>query len=665
MEKETSCVNSRSIFEYVKEFNNGDCSGLLGDLDPEIDGLSDPEAFLIDPNHWISCAVIAKLYERARHILNDDIAPFKMAKFAIENASLGYIQQIFVKAFWSYAKAAKHLQTINDKLNRSKKIELIDIKKNRAVVRLFWEPGMGVSKDICLYNQGTYTFITHIWKGKPVKVEEKCCHFDGAPYCEYHLKWPARNRLYEIFSRLFSSKAVFMDTVAEMEKDKAVIEKKYEEVNGLNLALNQKVQQLTAINKTGKAILSVLDLEPLLTVIMDLLHETCHINRALIMLVNEKDGVLEYIHATGFDGEIPEAVRNYRIPVDRTENIMARAVKAREPEYVPDVENSKLRKDNVILVFGKPRSVYAVPLITPSGAVGVIATDAVNEEGIPKETRDTLNIFAPHIAIAIENAKLYNKLKEQMKEIKRSQALLSRAEKFSFLGNLAAKLAHEIKNPMTAIGTFIQLLPQKYDDKEFREDFHKIAVEETGRVNDLITALLDLVKVKGTHFEFEDLHALINSMVLLVSPQTNSKKVEVTTQFDPDVGRVKMDAAKIKQVILNILSNAVEILGEGGRIDIVTKGFVDGKRTDSVRIEIKDNGPGVSQSVVEKIFDPYFTTKGRRGMLQGTGLGLFVAHQNMEEHGGHIEVKTKENEGTNFILTLPVDRTAAAQEDLH
>ncbi|MCP4682563.1 MAG: GAF domain-containing protein [Desulfobacterales bacterium] len=661
MEKETSCINSKVIFDYVKKFNNGDCSGLLGDLDPEIDGLSDPEAFLTDPNHWISCTISAKLYERARHILNDDMAPFRMAKFAIENASLGYIQQVFVKAFWSYKRAGRHLEKINRKFNRNKKVELVESVKNTAVLRLHWDPNMDPSKDICLYNQGVYASLPLIWKGKRSVIKEECCYFDGAPYCEYHLKWPARNRLYEIFSRVFSSKTVFMDTVAEMEKDKAIIEKKYEEVNELNLALNQKVKQLTAINKTGKAILSVLDLDQLLTDIMKLLYDTCRINRALIMLVNEKDGELEFLHATGFDGEIPKAVRDYRIPVDRAKNIMARAVKAGEPEYVPDVENSNLRKDNVILAFGKPRSVYAVPLITTSKVIGVIATDAVNEEGVPKETRETLNIFAPHIAIAIENAKLYNKLQEQMEEIKRSQVLLGRAEKFSFLGNLAAKLAHEIKNPMTAIGTFIQLLPQKYDDKGFREDFHKIAVEETGRVNDLITALLDLVKTKESYFEFDDLHALIDKMVLLVSPQTNSKKIEVSTQFDPDAGRVKMDAAKIKQVILNILSNAVEILGQGGRIDIVTKGFVDGKRTDSVRIEIKDNGPGVAQSVIEKIFDPYFTTKNRGGMLQGTGLGLFVAHQNMEEHGGHIEVKTKENEGTNFILTLPVDYTAAAQ----
>jgi signal transduction histidine kinase len=95
-------------------------------------------------------------------------------------------------------------------------------------------------------------------------------------------------------------------------------------------------------------------------------------------------------------------------------------------------------------------------------------------------------------------------------ELKRSQALLSRAEKLSFLGNMAARLAHEIKNPMTAIGTFIQMLPQKYDNEEFRTEFHEIAMEETARVNNLITELMDLVKTKESHFELNDVNELID-----------------------------------------------------------------------------------------------------------------------------------------------------------
>ena len=284
-------------------------------------------------------------------------------------------------------------------------------------------------------------------------------------------------------------------------------------------------------------------------------------------------------------------------------------------------------------------------------------TDAVDSMGVPEETREILQVFAPQIAIAIENARLYSRLQEQMFELKRSHALLSRAEKFSFLGNLAARLAHEIKNPMTAIGTFIQLLPTKYEDEEFRRDFHKIAMEETERVNNLITELLDLVKPKESKFEFNDLNSLIDKMILLVSPQTNAKKIDVIREFDSQIGQAWIDPEKMKQVFLNLLSNAVEFTPEGGRIEISTKNLPQKEGGRNIRVEIRDNGLGISQSHIDNIFDPYFTTKHRSDMHDGTGLGLFIVDQNMQDHGGNIEVKSEVNEGTVFVLTLPSNAT--------
>ncbi len=653
MEKQTSCINSRAIIDYVKENNNGDLYLLLENLDPEINSLPDPKSFLRDPNNWISCTVISKLYERARLILNDEMAPYKIAKYAAQNFSLGYAQSIIVKAFWSINKALKHAQKLNDKWNRNKKVELVEIKRSEAIVRLHWYPQMNVTKDICLYNQGAYTFIPVIWGGRPITLKEESCYFEGAPYCEYHLKWTIRNSFYEIYSRFFTSKSVLVETIKEMEADKKIIEQNFEEVNRLNVELNNKIKQLLAIQETGKAILSVLDLEQLLDVIMNLLFNVCHIDRAIIMLVNEKERGLEYIHSVGFEGETPEAVKQYRVPLDRLSNILARVTSTGRSEYIPDVETSTLKKENILLAYGKPASVYVVPLITRSKVIGVIATDAVDGKGISKETRETLEIFAPQIAIAIENARLYKSLQEQMLELKRSQALLNRAEKFSFLGNLAARLAHEIKNPMTAIGTFIQLLPQKYDDQEFRREFHEIAMEETNRVNNLITELLDLVKTKKSHFEANDLHDLIDKMILLVSPQSKAKKIELIRHYDPTIGHVWMDSEKMKQVVLNLLSNAIEFTPTGREIEISTKNCNDTGKPNSIRIEIRDNGEGISEEVIDKIFDPYFTTKHKSSMHNGTGLGLFIAHQNMQDHGGTIEVKSELNEGTTFILTLP------------
>jgi signal transduction histidine kinase len=652
MEKESSCINSKVILDYIKEHNNGDCSYLLKGLDPEIDALPDPESFLGDPHNWISCTVISKLYKRARLILDDQLAPYKIGQYAVKKTDLG-VWSLILKIFGSHIRVLKNAQRINVRWNRSKEVELVQIKRNDATIRLHWNPQMDVSKDICLNNQGFYTFIPTAWGADPLILKEKKCYFEGAPYCEYNLKWTIKNRFQGIFSRVFTPKSVLMETLVEIEKDKEVIEQKYEEVNRLNIELNKKIKQIVAIQDTGKAILAVLDLEQLLDVIMNLLSTVCQINRAIIMLVNEEGGYLEYIHGVDYKGEIPEEMKNYKVPIDRTSNILARVTATGRPEYVPEVESSSLRKENIMLAYSKPTSVYVVPLITRSKVIGIIATDAVNREGVPKETRETLEVFAPQIAIAIENAKLYTRLQEQMEELKQSQALLSRSEKFSFLGNLAARLAHEIKNPMTAIGTFIQMLPQKYDDEEFRKDFHKIAMEETNRVNNLVTELLDLINTKESHIELNDLHGLIDKMILLVSPQTKAKKIDIKRQFDHDIGQVLMDSGKMKQVILNLLSNAVDFSPEGGKIVLVTKNCTEKGKPEVIHIEIKDNGPGIPPSHIDSIFDPYFTTKHKSDIHKGAGLGLFIAYQNMQDHGGSIEVKNKADNGAVFTLKLP------------
>lgn len=655
MEKETSCINSKVIFEYVRAHNGGDVSPLLGNLDPEVDALLDQEAFFKDPNNWISCAVICNLYDRAKEILKDKDAPYQMAKFAIQNLSLGYIQKIFVKAFWSTRTALKHIQKINDKFNRSKQVELVEVRGNEAVVRLHWDRKMVLSKDICRYNQGTYTFMPLIWGGAPLDLEEVSCFFEGAPYCEYHLRWPAKNQLHEVISRFLTSKSVLMETISEMEADKKIIEQKYEEIYRLNQDLNRKIRQLIAIQDTGKAILSVLDLDQLLSVIMNLLFSVCQINRAIIMLVNEEKQCLEYIHGVGFDEEAFEAIKNYKVPLHRVSNMLVRVSNTGRAEYIPEIEGSSLKKDNILLRQGKPVSAFVVPLITRSKVIGVMATDGVEGKGVPKDTREILEIFAPQIAIAIENAKLYKNLQDKMEELRNSQALLSRAEKFSFLGNLAARLAHEIKNPMTAIATFIQLLPNKYDDEEFRRDFYQIAMEETMRMNNLITELLDLVRPKESHFDYGDLHDLIEKMVLLVSPQSRGKRIEISRQFDRAIGQIWMDSEKIKQVVLNLFSNALDFTPQGGRIGVITRQHLKEGSPRTVSIEVNDNGVGIPASDINRVFDPYFTTKHKSSMHKGTGLGLFIAYQHVQDHGGTIEVKSKPDAGSSFLITLPAD----------
>jgi signal transduction histidine kinase len=207
---------------------------------------------------------------------------------------------------------------------------------------------------------------------------------------------------------------------------------------------------------------------------------------------------------------------------------------------------------------------------------------------------------------------------------------------------------------MTSISTFIQLLPQKFDDREFRHEFYQVAREETDRVNNLINELLDLVKTRKSNFEQVDLHDLIEKRILLISAQSNPKRIRIECHFDPLIENVWLDPEKMKQTVLNILSNAVTYTPERGTIEIDTK-LKDGpENQQQIIMEITDSGPGIPPEIADRIFDPYFTTRHKSSMFNGTGLGLFIAYQNIQDHGGDIDVTQKQGMGASFRISLPV-----------
>ncbi len=439
-----------------------------------------------------------------------------------------------------------------------------------------------------------------------------------------------------------------------MNRDIHCVEAQLKEVNRLNERLRRKVDQLTAMQETSRAILTVLDQDRLLDLIMGKLPAVCHVSRGVFLVADGEEECLRFAHGIGFDAGVPEAVRSYRMPLDRTDDVLVRVAVTGCAEYIEDLARSSLARDDMFACCkGKAVSVYAVPLLMRTRIVGVIAAASEPGKGIPPSAREALDVFASQITIALENARLYNLLEKRKQELVRSRALLGRAEKLSFLGDMAARLAHEIKNPMTAIGAFIQMLPWKYDDESFRTEFYEIALEETARINGIIAELLDLAKPREPRFEPVDLHDLLEKMILLLSPQTGKKDVRVYRRYDETIGEVIVDPEKMKQVFLNVLSNAVEAVPRSGRIRVATSLDRGTEGKEWVRVEVRDNGCGIGEDALERIFEPYYSTKKRDGRRGGTGLGLFIAQQNLEEQGGGIEVLSRPRKGTAFVLRVP------------
>ena len=240
-------------------------------------------------------------------------------------------------------------------------------------------------------------------------------------------------------------------------------------------------------------------------------------------------------------------------------------------------------------------------------------------------------------------------------ERKRLIQQVNESERLAAIGQLAAGVAHEINNPLSIIIGYTDLLLDEDSLKELqRKDLQTIR-ENAHACKKIIEDLLSFSRKKEPVLEECNIHELIESVVTMLAFEFNRKGIEVRRQFDERISVVFIDADKIRQVLLNILMNAYQALDEGGVVETATRLDED---TGTVVITVSDNGPGISEEIRDKIFQPFFTTK---PFGQGTGLGLAVSYGLVKEHGGEIEASSNGEGGTTITVKLPL-KTEAVRE---
>jgi signal transduction histidine kinase/CheY-like chemotaxis protein len=259
-------------------------------------------------------------------------------------------------------------------------------------------------------------------------------------------------------------------------------------------------------------------------------------------------------------------------------------------------------------------------------------------------------------ALAIENSRLYEGVKHQMLELKRTQAQLVQSTKLAAIGELAANIAHEINNPLTTVLGFASFIAERLPaDDPTREELGLIQ-EEASRARDIVRDLLQFSRQRDFMPELSDVNTVLEQVLGMVRRQGALQSIAVNEAYAADLPMVEMDVPRIKQVFLNIINNAVYAMKEGGSLTIRTS--ADGS---AVRIAFEDTGPGIPADILSRIFDPFFTTKPE---VSGTGLGLSVSLGIVQSHGGTIEVQSQVGHGTTFSVLLPFtqERDTAAEK---
>ncbi len=422
-----------------------------------------------------------------------------------------------------------------------------------------------------------------------------------------------------------------------------------EELTQKEMSLKKKDAQLTTWAELSHALIANFDLPRLLDLIVTTAMEVTDAERGSVMLLDPEKNVLTIKAAKGIDDEV---VKKTRLKLG--EGIAGRVASTGKPLLLSRTEGEKklgsLRKrDDEI------SSAISVPLRIEERIVGTLN---VSESARPNQFRDedlrALTLFADQAALALEKAQLYRDSQRQLEkllsvldELGRTQAQLIHSEKLASLGVLAGGVAHEINNPlMVILGRTELMLMDGSTGDETTKNLETIR-HETERIGHIVQNLLTFSrKSRQEKIESVDVNEVLDRTLTLSEHQLTVGNVKVHKQLDQELPSVDANAGQLQQVFMNLIINAYHAMPDGGQLTVKTGTVPE----DRVFIEIADTGCGISPEDINRIFDPFFTTK-EEG--QGTGLGLAVSRNIIDNHGGEIGVHSKVGTGTTFRVVIP------------
>ncbi len=237
---------------------------------------------------------------------------------------------------------------------------------------------------------------------------------------------------------------------------------------------------------------------------------------------------------------------------------------------------------------------------------------------------------------------------QDITEIKALEQRLRQADRLAALGTVSAGLAHEIKNPLSAIKTFVQLLPKKFQSATFMDKFNITVPREIDRINQLVEDLLELTRTRKRPWTAIDIGPLILQVIELHGEEMRKKGVLFENHFDPALPPIQGDPDSLYRAFSNIVINSIQAMPNGGALTIFSE--IDSAHP-MVKITFRDTGVGMDENTTKNLFNPFFTTKDK-----GVGLGMALTHKIIEDHRGTIEVMSEQGMGSTFTLRLPVTK---------
>jgi signal transduction histidine kinase/PAS domain-containing protein len=406
----------------------------------------------------------------------------------------------------------------------------------------------------------------------------------------------------------------------------------------------RRLKEVNSLYQVSQGITESIDIDTMLRRILELLKEIFGYYHTQVYLLDEESGDLIVRQGSGSVGLKLKRI-NHRLSPG--EGIVGNVAITGYPFVTNDVESVPFFVRNPFLPATQAE--MAVPLRASNRLLGVLDIQLEPPKTFTDYDLRLMTTVADQLSSGIEKANLYAVLEEALTQEQTMRAQLVQSEKLAALGRIVASVAHELNNPLQAIQNALYLIQMEEDLIEQTKEDVQVALNETNRMAELIARLRETYR-PTTSEEFQP--GSINDIVYEVQKLLNThlRHNNVVFDFKPDenLPLCPMIRDQIKQVTLNICLNAIETMPDGGSLSIETN---QENYSREVILSVTDTGPGIAPEVLPYIFDPFVTTK-----EGGTGLGLAISYDIIRRHNGKIEAHSKPNEGTTFLVWLPLDK---------
>jgi PAS domain S-box-containing protein len=415
--------------------------------------------------------------------------------------------------------------------------------------------------------------------------------------------------------------------------------------------MQQRNRELELLNLSGQALNASLDLKEVLDTALDQACSLFQVEACSVWLIDPETNELVCRSATGPHIDF---ILGWRLQPG--EGLTGWVAQRGESLIVPDMLADERHFRDIEQEIGPVlRSALSVPMRIKEDLIGVLQVLHKDVDHFEKTDLLIAESLATSAAIALENARLYEDLQARMVELRDAQAKLVQSAKMAAIGELAAGVAHEINTPLTSVLGFSELLLERADPDDQNRQRLEAVIRQAGRARDIVSNLLDFSRQTEFHRESADLNQLVRETLGLVRNQLQRSGVALKEHYGQGLPLLMLDTARMKQVFLNLFTNALDAMPNSGTLTIRSDQVEDG-----VMVCVADTGQGISEEDQARIFEPFFTTK---PVGQGTGLGLSVSLGIVQDHGGHIGVESCRDKGSTFTVWLPVDPTTDRRQN--